>query len=361
MNLKTLSLYLLRLYSAYFIGILLLLIGVFILSNIFDILQKYKSTYIQSHFFWKLTIYKIPYLLNEVASLASFVAMLFFIRRLTKYNELLTISISGIHIWRILMPAVCATFVFGIILIAVVNPIGIVGLKKYEILENKLTHKKSIDLTLSQSGLLFFELYNEEDRIIQSQAINIQQNKLTQLIILFVNSNNYLIKRIDAQNAFLKDNTFILNKVKIHTDDKLETYESLIIPTNLSINKLVSNLVSPEMISIWDLPNSITQLTKSGLPVTNYQIYYYKQLFKPIMMVATVIMASCFISLKQRDNSQGKILIIAIFIGFTVYSLLEMLIKILAYNRFEPYLAVFLPNILIILISNYIILHMQEN
>lgn len=359
-NFRILSIYLFRLYCSYFIGILLLLIGVLILSNIFDLLQKFKDIYIPTHSFWKLVLYKIPYLVNEVASLLSFIAMLFFLRRLTKHNELITILCNGIHIWRVITVPFFAAIILGIILITICNPIGTLGLHKYESLKAELLKKPATNLSISKSGLLFLENYQGNKRIIQAVSIDVVNNKLNKIIILSLDNENNFIKRIDAQYGVLIDNNFTLTSVKFSDANSFKKYEHLTVPTNLSISNLLNSFITPEMIAIWDLPDTIKQLVKFGLPITNYQIYFYKQLFKPIIMATTVILAACFFSLRQRDNSQEKILVIGLFLGFIIYSLLEVLFKILAYNATPPFLAILLPNICILFFSNFVIMHSKK-
>lgn len=360
-NLKTLSLYLFRLYCGYFIGIIIIIVGALILSNIFDTLQKFKAIYLPSHLFWKLVLYKIPYLINEVASLISYIAMLFFFKRLTKYNELMTILSGGIHIWRIIVIPVFATIFLGGILITICGPIGIVGLQKYESLVSKLTKNRQNNLVISKSGLLFFENYQDDKRIIQAESIDLIHNQLNNINILFLNNDNSFLKRIDASHASLINGNFKFTSARIFDQQNYQQVENIDISTNLSINNLLNSFINPEMISIWDLPDVIKQLIAAGLPTSNYQVYYYKQLFKPIIMATTIILAACFFSLKQRDNSQEKLLIIGLFLGFISYCLLEILVKTLNYNGSPAFLAVLLPNICMLFLCNFVIMHYKDS
>ena len=359
-NLKTLSWYLTKLYSKCFFIILFLLIGLLIISNVFDLLQKFKNIYVPFSFFWRLILYKIPYLLGQVSSLISFTAMLFFLRNLTKNNELTAMLASGIHIWQVLVIPCIVTLMLGIVFTTILNPIGTIGLQKYELLEAKLTKKALSEGIISKSGLLFFESLNDETQIIQTQFINVAEKKLNNITILFVDHNNSFLKRIDALYGIIENKMLHLNRVKVFTKDETKAYNNLTMQTNLSINSLVNKFIRPEMVSIWALPKLINELLNSGLPAINYQIYYYKQLFKPIMMMATVILASCFISLKQRDNSQETILLLGLFSGFIAYSLSEILLKILTYNNLSLIAAILLPSMLIFFISNFIMLHYKE-
>ena len=359
-NLKTLSIYLLTSYIRYFIAVLLVVTGALILSNIFDVLQKFKTIHIPSELIWKLVLYKIPYLLGEISALISFVSMLFFLRQLTKYNELVIILCSGNHIWKVFIVPVVTTFLIGIIFVAVVNPIGTYGLQQYEKLERSLINKKHRDFIIIQSGLLFFEEYNGTNRIIQAESINLTTKELKEVTILFIDSGNSLLKRIDADSAILNDGNFKLLKLTITTDDNSQEYEDLTIPTNLSMNDFTGRFISSEMISIWNIKSYIDKFTKFGLPVINYQVHYYKLLFKPFVMVSIVIFASCFISLKQRTNTQAKVLARGLICGFAVYSLLEIFLRVLISNGIDPIFAILLPNFFLICISNFVILHLHE-
>jgi lipopolysaccharide export system permease protein len=235
------------------------------------------------------------------------------------------------------------------------------GLQKYESIITKITANQPNNLVISKSGIIFYENYNGKKRIMQAGSIDVADSLLSNLTILFINDKNNLLKRIDAKQGVLTDNNLLLTSVTITDNNKSEKYESFVIHTNLSISKLLNNYTNPEMISIWNLPELIQQLGDSGLPVSSYQIYYYKQLFKPIIMSASVMLAACFFSLKQRDNSQTKILIIGLATGLIIYSMAEVILKVLSYNAIPAYLAVLLPNIFILFLSNFVIMHSEGN
>lgn len=273
----------------------------------------------------------------------------------------MTILSGGIHIWRIIVIPVFATIFLGGILITICGPIGIVGLQKYESLVSKLTKNRQNNLVISKSGLLFFENYQDDKRIIQAESIDLIHNQLNNINILFLNNDNSFLKRIDASHASLINGNFKFTSARIFDQQNYQQVENIDISTNLSINNLLNSFINPEMISIWDLPDVIKQLIAAGLPTSNYQVYYYKQLFKPIIMATTIILAACFFSLKQRDNSQEKLLIIGLFLGFISYCLLEILVKTLNYNGSPAFLAVLLPNICMLFLCNFVIMHYKDS
>jgi lipopolysaccharide export system permease protein len=105
----------------------------------------------------------------------------------------------------------------------------------------------------------------------------------------------------------------------------------------------------------------INKLIASGISVTNYQLYYYKILFKPVLMVAMGILACCFTKLGVRKDTTITTIGISAIIGIVVYFVFEIAIKIMAYNGIAAIISVLLPICLILFIANFLVLHLQED
>lgn len=358
-RLKTISIYLFSLYCQYFLVVSLILTGILVLSNIFDVLQRFKDLNLSLNVFWRLVLYKVPYLLNQIAALVSFISMAGFLVRLVRNNELIVILSSGISIWRVLIVPAAAALTLGVIIVSVLNPAGSYGLQQYQILEAQLTKKTLSTFGSGPSGeILFFEKSGRHHQIIKAQSVDLALQELTNVTIFFINADNDFSKRLDAKKARLNHHQLTLSEVQIITNDSMSKQAEMTISTNWSIDHCLER--SPEMISVWQLPGIIDKLLKSGAPVINYQLNYYKQLLKPLMMAATVILAACFFSLQKRHNVQSKIVASGLLVGFAVYWWFEVTLRILAYRGIEPFLAVLLPIILIILISNFVVLHFHQ-
>ncbi len=359
-NYPTLTLYLAKKFSKQFLIVSCIIICVLFITNAFDVLQKFKSTHLKLDDFWKLITFKIPYLFNEISSLIGFISTLLFLRNITKMNELIVILSSGISIWRVFTIPITVTFLTGFIILFVINPIGTYGLQEYQKLEAKITETPNLDFIISQSAIFFFEKFAGTNRIIQAKSINANKKTLLDVTILILDKHNNLTKRIDTPTVVLKAGAFKLFFPKITYRDSSEQLDQLNIPTNLSIDNLMQRFIPPEMIPIWNLNDSIDKFAESGLAVTRYQLYYYKQLFKPIIMVAMSYIACWFISLNIRDNSSVKVAVFGLLLSICTYFFLEITLHILAYSGLHSIFAILLPILFIILISNFVILHFQE-
>lgn len=359
-NYQTITKYLAKVYIWQLIVTAGIIICILFITNAFDTLQKFKSVELSPKHFWQLILFKVPYLFCEVSSLCCFIATILFLRNITKQNELIIVLSNGIPIWRIFVIPISVTFIFGIIILTTISPIGTYGLKEYEKIEANVTNAPHLNFVISQSGIFFFEKFAGNNRIIQAKSINSKEKTLSDVTILMVDSRNNLTKRIDSPTALISPGSFILEDSSITLKDSTTNKEKVTLPTNLSIDNLMQTFTAPEMIPIWSLKNSIEKFAKSGLAVTKYQIHYYKQLFKPISMVAMAFIACWFISLNVRDNSGAKTIVIGLILGICTYFFLEMTLRILAYSGIHPVLSALLPILFIILLSNFVILHFQE-
>lgn len=359
-NYKTLTKYLTKLYIKQFFIASVVIISVLITTNTFDILQKFKSSNISATEFWELIFLRVPFLFNEVSALVCFIATFLFIRILTKQNEFIIILSSGVPAWRVFIVPILTSFFLGFIVLSVIGPVGSYALKSYGKLEKKINKIPEFNFKISQSGIFFFENFAGNNRIIQARSINATEPSLSDITILLIDQHNNLQKRIDAKKAILKTGNFTLINSTITENNSSKVVDKLNFPTKLSIDNLIQRFSPPEEIPIWNANNVIDRLIQSGFDVTKYQIYYYKQLFKPMTLMAISCIACCFVSLNTRNNSNVKIASSALITGVCVYFFLQMSLRILTFSGITPMLATLLPILFIILIGNFVILHFQE-
>lgn len=351
---KIITKYLFHSYCVSFLTTVFIFAGIFILSNTFDTLSKFKTIEIPMHVLWRLVLYKVPYLINEVSIILGSIATLVFWIKIIKRKELIAILCSGISIFNIMIISLFATGITGIVMIIIIDPIGVLGLNRYQKLETKLLKKQRNNLVVSNTGLFVSEKYNNEKRVIHIKSINSHTQEMKNLILLFFDHENHLIKRIDADNGKIINSELQLTNIKVIDSKSIYQDNIIVIPTHLAINNLISSFSAPKMFSIWELPNIISYLKQFGLSAIEYQVHYYKQLFKPLIMLATA-MLSCIAVIFKINNKNYKIIFInGTVISFLGYILIEIAIKVLINNEFSVFSAVMLPICILILIANFI-------
>jgi len=355
------SKYLFKSFLKSFLVASLIVISILIIGNLFDSIQKFKTSNLSLVYFWQLVVLKLPFLFNEIIPLTSFLATLLFLHYMNSHNELIILLSNGVSIWQFFIPPLIAAALLGILCTIISGPIGVYGLRQYLKIEAKLSNSNGHNFIVSHYGIFFFEKNAENNRIIQTKAIDVKNNKLSDVIILLLDENNKPIKRIDAPLVLLESGQFNIQNARVFTGDASEDIEQIILPTELSTQMLLHRFNKPEMIYFWNMPTTISNFTKLGLPVTSYQGYFYKQLFKPLSMIAMVFLAFLFMNISHgRKTSSFRSLLIGSMSGSFVYVLMEIIVRFLLFSGTPAIIATLLPLAFILLFSNFVILHFQE-
>lgn len=364
MILGTLFRYLMRSYLERFSLVLLVVAIGLLLSNSFDTLNRFKSVTFTLPLFIHLISLKLPYLIIEIMPMIVFIGTLLFLYYLSRTHQLVSIWSTGTSTWRILLPVVISAMFIGVVMTTVVQPVASILIGKYDAMEAKLLKKRSNQATLANSGIMIAEDYNNERRIVVARSVNISDNALYGVTILFIDENNNFITRLDAGSASLRNGQFVLHDTKIFDERTSqvtsEVKDSKSFETSLSIDRFTKSMASPEHVSFWRLPSLIQKLKEAGMPTSRYQVYYYKQLFKPLMMMTVCFMAFCFIDPKQNRLGGMQSFALGIFMGFVVYLMNEICIVMLMHQGFGIILASLCSMAVIILLSVFVILHLHE-
>lgn len=358
---RTLLLYLTKVYLTRFSLVLAGITAGLLLANIFDTINRFRAVTFTFPLFMQLITFKLPYLMVEILPLVSFIATLVFFEYLTRFNELISVFNAGLSIWKMLVPVILSIIIIGIISSSIIQPIAAILIASHEKIETKVLQKHNDRALVIDSGVMVAENYGTEKRFIKAQGVDLKNKILFDVTILFVDENNDFMNRIDAKEAIIENNILKLSAVQLFGKDITPVFhESFVVPTALNINRFTAHFVAPEHISFWDLPNKIKKMHDIGMPTVKYRLYYYKQLFKTLMMISLVLLAVSFTSKRQSRKQNRRKIFFSVAIGFTLYLFSEIVVAILAYNGLAPMIATLIPILLIMLVSVFMILHLHE-
>ncbi len=352
--------YLARQFFFYLLTTSLAVLFILLISSIFDILQKFRSVNLGAIAFWQLSILKLPYLFNEVSSLVCFISTVIFFRKLSLTQELLAIVVGGMQLWKVFLVPLASSLLFGSFLLFIIGPVSTYGLLKYNKLEHQVSNIPENNITVGPNGIFFFETFDQHRRIIQADSIDIKNRSLKYLTIVNIDHDNNLLNRIEANNAILDNHKLILESAEYLFPDRKKIEEKLELKTSVLIENLIEKFTAPEYIYVWNLRAVINRFAKMGIVTLNYELYYYKQLFRPLVALAMTFMSCLFVSLNVRDASINKKATTAVVFGIFMFFAQEIIVRLLAHNLVYSVLASSAPVLIIIFISIYTILHQQD-
>ena len=362
MYISVLSRYLIRTYFEKLLLVLLVVTAALILSNVFDLLHRIRGVHLRYDVFLRLIFFKTPYLILELLPLIAMLATFLTHFALTKRNELFVIWGSGVSIYRAILPIIILNFAIGVVGITIFNPLSTYMLVKYETLETLFTDKKTSYLTLSTLGVMISEHYEGENRIYVARSVIVPENKMLNVSIFLTDDDNNFLRRIEAKRADFAEGKIVMHDVSIFSSDNIKTdYTEYSIQSNLMVSKLVEGVTAPDHLNFWQLPEAISRLSDAGFPTFKHQLYYAKLSLKPMIIAAYVMLAMCFISNDLRSKNRMNQLSAGVFAGLVIYLLSQIFSNILTYNGTSVIWAVFTPVMMVILGSNFAILHWRRD
>lgn len=360
MNISTLSKYLIRNYLEKFIFIFFVICSALLVSNIFDLLNKVRGLNISGKVFVKMIFLKLPYLSLELLPLNAMLAMLLMNYVLSKRNEIVAIWSNGISIFKIIAPIAFTNFIIGLFAMTMLNPLSTYMLSKYEKIEAKLINKKTSNLILSHMGVIVSERFEDFKRIYLVKSLEIDKGQMANISIIVTDENNHFFERIDAKYGDIGNGNIKLRTVAMYDKDgSKKNYKKYELATSFSMDNFVEGVTAPDNLNFWKLPEAIHNLKMAGLPALKHQLYYYKILLRPFLMISMVFLASVFIARDNRSGNKLLKVIIGLFVGFGTFLSLQILGNILVYGGLSPFISIGLPTLIVILLSSYAILHLR--
>lgn len=358
--------YLIRQIISSFLSVLLMVVGIVLLFEVVDLLRRVSGRDdVSFGFVMEMALTKLPRTVEMVFPFVMMIAAMITFWRVSKTNEFVIIRTAGVSIWGFLAPVMLATFLIGVVNVGVVNPISAKMNELYETLDYRFKTRNPQAMLFSEKGLWLREAV-DDNKILVLQAKSVRQEKddlfMRDVSILEMNRKSQILKHIQAYAASLKGHNFELVDVKVYESGKpTRTVNNVKYATTLSIDRIKDNLVPPEAISFWDLPDTIQFYEMSGFSAQKHRLRYLSLLASPFLLCAMVLVAAVF-ALRPNSRRGGVMYLIVggITTGFVVYFMSQLIFAFGVNGDIPGFLAVWTPTLIVTMISVSVLLHLED-
>ncbi len=342
---KKINLYLFKL-TAKYMFINLFIISIFILFlNLIEISRIIKDNESSSFEYFQLSLYKYPSILNEILPFVTIISISFLFRSLINNNELISLRNIGYSVFDIFIPIAASVFVFGIIFLIIFNPISSNFEKKFQEKINKQNQSMNT-IKVSDNEMWIKNKTDEKNSsFINIKNIDLQKMNAKNIKILLLKNNTNIF--IQADEGILKNNNFVLKKVKYY-DVKKEnfiSYESFNLQINFNKENILNSITNYKFIPFYNYFSHTKTLKKFNLYSKEIGLFYIFEILKPIFLVMLTFVVIGFSGKFRRNENFFKILFISILVGFLIFFLKEVINQLtitLSLNFVISYLILFL-------------------
>ena len=306
----------------------------------------------------KLALMKNYNSMSKVPSLLILISSLVFFYIKNKNNEIIAAKNLGISSLGILLPIILAVFLFGIINITVINPVGTMLLRKYQNYEAH-NFKKQISLVaVSKSGIWLKSKLRKDTIIINALRVSQVSNTMYDTNIFFINGLGELQKRISAKSIlFQKSNIIVKDALMVDQNFKVNTEKQIILPIRISLSQVLDNLTSVETISFFQLLEFVKITKDSGLSAIKYQLHFLKEVFSPFLLISMVIISYFYCCQMVQRRKFNILPLICVITGFAMYFIANFIHALGASGKISLFLAVIFPIMTFNTLALYLVLH----
>jgi len=367
----TLSLYVGRRFLLISIGAFLAVFALVVIVGMIELMGDNRAGAATFSDLLGMALMRAPSITITAAPFAVLLSSMACFAWLARSSELVVTRSAGVSGWGILIPALIVSILLGTFSFAVYNPIASAFASRFEQLEEQFFGRSSSRLSVSPDGLWLRQGDQNGQTVIRAQRASRTIDRLWDVNIFKFDSTDRLFRRIDARTAVLMDHAWRLNVVRSWdlkpdgdgTTDPVQTIaeqsDGMVIPTDLTPDRIMESFAAPQTISFWDLPKFIKVLEQSGFSSNRHRLYWHGLLSAPVVFLAMSLIGAAFSMRHVRFGGLGFMALACVLSGFGYFFLSDISHALGASGSIPVILAAWGPPVSAVLFALGLLLHFE--
>jgi lipopolysaccharide export system permease protein len=360
---RTFSAYIARQFLVWFGAVFGTMVSVTFLLDYIELIRRGGT---RAHATWgmllQMAALKLPHTAQDVMPFAILFGTMLVFWRLTRSNELVAARAAGVSVWGFLTPAILVALLIGTVAVTLFNPIASTMQASYEKLENRILRMTGDPMTLSNSGLWLRQSDTAGGQILlHGDKLVSPDLQLRNVRAFFINRSSQFTARVEAQSARLDNGFWVIeNGQRFRSDQPIEPFAELRLPTSLTARKIEESLASPDSMSFWELPGFIALLEQSGFSAQRHRLHFNALLARPFLFCAMVLVAATFSLRMQRRGGAVMLLVSGVAAGFLLYFLSDIVFALGLSAKIPVLLAAWTPAGVSMIFGISMLLHLED-
>jgi lipopolysaccharide export system permease protein len=280
---------------------------------------------------------------------------------LNRKSELAVMRAGGMSVWQFLMPGILVAFLLGVFGMVAFNPMAAAGRARAEKTFAEAFGRDANLLKAQGGGSWLRQDGTDGESIIGAVAASNRGLTLTGVMAFTYDREGHFSERIDAARADLKEGFWVLGNAWVtRLGREPEKFETYLLSTYLTPDRVQDALGTVFSISFWDLPGLIEVTEKAKLSAERLKVQYETLLARPLLCIAMVLLAAT-VSLKSFRSGRIQTMVGTGMIGGFGFFLASEISRQFGVAGLAPaWAAVWLPVVLLLLISTTVLLHQED-
>jgi|TARA_B110000211_G_C14061805_1_gene545865 lipopolysaccharide export system permease protein len=337
--------YILNNFLKSFLIVIMIIFCFGVVLNLFEEIEFFKNEDVSVFYPLILTTLFVPSLVIKLLPFIIFISSMWFMLKIRNNNDLLILKIYGFSNIKIFFILATTSFFIGCIILTMISPVTSSMVKYYEI--TKSQHARDIEhlVAFNKNGLWIKEPTKNGDRIIS--AASIEGTKLKNAVILELNKDYELEKKIFSKLVDIRSKTWVLYDVSIFKSSngvfEKTQYVRQEIVSSYNYEKITSLFSNSDTISFYDLIVNYQNLLNNGYSKQFLDQSYHAMLSLPFFLFLMTAIAAILTMHTHKKSDNLKFIIIGLVISLLVYYLKDLSIALGKTDRIPLILSVWAP------------------
>jgi lipopolysaccharide export system permease protein len=308
-----------------------------------------------------ITLLRIPIFAELALPFAILIGTIGAFLSLSRTSELTIIRAAGLSVWQFVQPGLSVAILFGILAVAVYNPIASAMKAESERIQTELFNTQKSFGTSRASGSWLRQEGVDGATILHARTAADRGLTLGGVTLLQFDLNNRFYEEIQANRAELRQGYWRLENAVVQSSGAaLQRYQEYFISTYLTPAQIMDSLGSIETLSFWQLRGFITFAKRAGIPTERYELQYQLFLARPILLAAMVLIAATCSLKAFRFGKIQTMVLTGLTGGFGFFIFSELSRKVGVSGLVPIAVAAWGPALVALLLSATVLLHQED-
>jgi lipopolysaccharide export system permease protein len=313
---------------------------------------------------WKIawmSLLRLPAYSEFLVSFAVLVGSIGALLHLSRKSELTVMRAGGMSVWQFLRPGLLVAFGLGLAGILAYNPLAA---KARDAAERVYAEAfgKDANVLKPQAGSVWLRQDGADGQsVITASASSRRGMTLSGVTIFVFDAEERFVERVDGVKAELKEGYWEISESwVVRVGREPEKFDTYLLSTYLTPERVKDALGSVYSISFWELPGLIEVTEKAGLSAERLRVQYELLLARPLLCVAMVLLGATVSLRSFRSGGVQNMVVTGMLGGFGFFLLAEVSRQAGVAGLAPPWVAVWLPVVLVSFVSLTVLLHQED-
>lgn len=310
----------------------------------------------------KMGLFKMPEMAEVISPFIVLFSAMYTFWSLSRRHELMALRAAGVSVWEFLAPILAVGVASGLLMIAIINPIGAIFVGKFNALQDLYLERKNL-VAVFEEGLWLRQGTDDNGyAILHAEKLDMPDWRLQKVMAMFFTQDDQLSRRIDSQNAKLTEGAWVFTDTVL-TEPRggiSKAQKIFTLPTKLTARDIEESFSSPESMGFWSLPSFIKTLDVTGFDSTRLRIHFQKLLSMPFLYAAMILLAAAVGLRPTRQGGTFMMIVFGVVFGFLIFFMASFLQALGASHQLPVFLAAWSPSLFTLLLGTAALMTLED-